>query len=182
MKLIIIANSGSGKTWLASRLSAATKAAVVHLDEIFWQPGGFDHKRSREEVDRLISETRQATAWIVEGVFGEIAEKYFEKAELFIWLDIEWEVCKARLLGRGSENKRHLERPQSEKGVRELIQWASNYYDRDGQRSFAGHKSLFDRFPRKKKRIKSQDDVSHFLSNPQYTTIAKSWTGPADVL
>jgi hypothetical protein len=90
--------------------------------------------------------------------------KYFEDAELFIWLDIEWEICKARLLSRGSENKRHLGRPQSEKGLSELIGWASNYYNRDGPRSFAGDKILFHRFPGKKLRIKSQNEPTQFLA------------------
>jgi adenylate kinase family enzyme len=168
MKLIIIGNSGSGKTWLATRLAAATKTSVVRLDEIFWEPGGFNQKRSSEELDRLITETKQGTSWIVEGVFGELTERYFDEAELFIWLDIDWEICKARLLTRGSESKRHLGRMQSEKGLGELIEWASKYYDRDDSRSFAGHKNLFDRFAGEKVRIKSQHDASEFLINPQF--------------
>ena len=126
IKLIIIGNSGSGKTWLATRLATTTKTSVVHLDEIFWEPGGFNQKRSSEELDRLITETKQGTSWIVEGVFGELTERYFDEAELFIWLDIDWEICKARLLTRGSESKRHLGRVQSEKGLGELIEWLRN--------------------------------------------------------
>lgn len=167
MKLIIIGNSGSGKTWLATRLAAAAKTPVVHLDEIFWQPGGFNQKRSREEVDRLIAETKQGTSWIVEGVFGELAKRYFDEAELLIWLDIDREVCKARLLARGSESKSHLGRAQSEKGLAELIEWASNYFDRDGPRSFAGHKNLLDRFPGRKVHIRSQEEVRLFLNDSQ---------------
>jgi adenylate kinase family enzyme len=142
MKLIIIGNSGSGKSWLTTRLAATTKTLVVHLDEIFWEPGGFNQKRSSEELDRLITETKQGTSWIVEGVFGELTERYFDEAELFIWFDIDWEICRARLLARGSESKRHLGRVQSEKGLGELIEWASKYYDRDDSRSFAGIKSF----------------------------------------
>src|SRR5687767_13388029 len=79
MKLIIIGNSGSGKTWRATRLAATTKTSVVHLDEMFWEPGGFNHKRSSEELDRLITGTKHGTSWIVEGVFGELTEKYLMK-------------------------------------------------------------------------------------------------------
>lgn len=168
MKLIIIGNSGSGKTWLATRLAVAAKTPVVHLDEIFWQPGGFNQKRSLEGVARLIAETKQGTSWIVEGVFGELAERYFDEAKLLIWLDIDWEICKACLLARGSESKRHLGRAQSEKGLAELIEWASNYYDRDGPRSFAGHKNLLDRFPGRKVHIRSQEDARQLLSNSQF--------------
>jgi adenylate kinase family enzyme len=168
IKLIIIGNSGSGKTWLATRRAATTKTSVVHLDELFWQPNGFSQKRSHEEVSRLIAGTKQRRSWIVEGVFGELTERYFDEAEFFIWLDIDWEICKARLLARGSESKRHLGRVHSEKGLGELIEWASKYYDRDDSRSLAGHKNLFDRFAGEKVRIKSQHDASQFLINPQF--------------
>ena len=34
MKAIIIGNSGSGKTWLATQLAVHSSAPVVHLDEV----------------------------------------------------------------------------------------------------------------------------------------------------
>jgi adenylate kinase family enzyme len=80
-KTIIIGNSGSGKTWLANRLAANTETPVIHLDELFWQPGGFDQKRPLSEVERLIEQSKQRPSWIVEGVFGELAERYFDGAD-----------------------------------------------------------------------------------------------------
>jgi adenylate kinase family enzyme len=88
MKAIIIGNAGSGKTCLARRLADGIDTPTVHLDELFWQPGGFDAKRDQEEVDRLIEESKRTASWVVEGVFGELAERYFAEAELLIWLDI----------------------------------------------------------------------------------------------
>ena len=58
MKTIIIGNSGSGKTWLAKRLSTIFTAPVVHLDDIFWEPGGFDKKRSPKEIELLILQSQ----------------------------------------------------------------------------------------------------------------------------
>lgn len=49
MKIVIIGNSGSGKTWLAKKLATNT-TEIIHLDDLFWLPGGFDRKRSKEEV------------------------------------------------------------------------------------------------------------------------------------
>lgn len=89
MKTIIIGNGGSGKTWLARRLAAGAHTPIVHLDDLFWEPGGFDNKRYPEEVDRLIEKSKHTASWIVEGVFGELAERYFTDAELLIWIDIE---------------------------------------------------------------------------------------------
>ena len=59
MKTIIIGNGGSGKTWLARRLVAGGDTPIIHLDDLFWEPGGFDKKRGADEVDRLIEESKR---------------------------------------------------------------------------------------------------------------------------
>ncbi|MBM4263487.1 MAG: AAA family ATPase [Deltaproteobacteria bacterium] len=130
IRAAIIGNSGSGKTWLANRLAAVKQSPVIHLDEIFWQPGGFNRKRTPVEIEQRIAASKQPASWIVEGVFGELAAMYLDETEVLIWLDIDWQTCKARLEARGSESKRHMNREQSEKGLRDLIEWASHYYDR----------------------------------------------------
>ena len=163
MKIVIIGNSGSGKTWLASRMAATMPASVVHLDDIFWEPGGFDKKRDREEVELLIQQSKAGTAWIVEGVFGELAQQYLDVAELFVWLDIDWHICQTRLEKRGSESKIHLDREQSEEGLRKLTEWASSYYQRRDLSSYDGHKSLFKKFSGNKVRLMSRSDVDKFV-------------------
>jgi adenylate kinase family enzyme len=165
MKEIIIGNAGSGKTWLARRLADGIDTPTVHLDELFWEPGGFDVKRDQEEVDRLIEESKRTASWVVEGVFGELAERYFAEAELLIWLDIDWETCKTRLLARGSESKRHLGREQSEEGLKRLVDWASHYYDRGDLRSFLGHRALMEKFSGKTLRLTSEDEVNRVALN-----------------
>jgi adenylate kinase family enzyme len=170
MKTIIIGNSGSGKTWLARCLASKSETPIVHLDDLFWEPGGFDKKRSPKQVDRMIDANKRTASWIVEGVFGELAERYYTHAKLLIWLDIEWEICKTRLLARGSESKRHLGREQSAEGLKRLVDWASRYYDRGDLRSFVGHQALMDNFPGKTLRPTSEEEVKRFalteLSRP----------------
>lgn len=156
MKIVIIGNSGSGKTWLAEKLSSPTGTPVVHLDEIFWAPGGFDCRREDHEIVRLIRESAKRQSWIVEGVFGDLAQAYFDRADAAIWLDLEWEVCKSRLMARGCESTRHMGREQSEKGLADLMEWASHYYDRLGQCSRHGHAALIDGFTGRKLHLTSE--------------------------
>ncbi len=167
MNTIIIGNSGSGKTWLAKRLSTIFTAPVVHLDDLFWEPGGFDKKRSPQEVELLIQQSKDRAPWIAEGVFGELASRYLDAAELLVWLDIEWPICKQRLVKRGSESKRHLNRDQSEEGLRKLLEWASHHYDPQDLRSYEGHRAMFEKFPGKKAYLKSETDVNRFVANAQ---------------
>jgi adenylate kinase family enzyme len=169
MKIIILGNSGSGKTWLAQRLSNIFGAPVVHLDDFFWEPGGFDNKRSREEVAHLIQQIRDKESWIVEGVFGDLAEHYLDVAEFLIWLDIDWKICKSRLEMRGSESKWHQEIEQSPEGLCKLFEWASLYYQRQDMRSRYGHKRLFDGFASTKVCLTSEREVNEFLQDAQRT-------------
>jgi hypothetical protein len=90
---------------LANRLADYYSAPVVHLDNLFWEPGGFDKKRGRDEMLSLVQKSKLNSAWIVEGVFGELAEEYLLEAEDLVWLDLDWPSCKARLERRGSGSK-----------------------------------------------------------------------------
>ena len=77
MRTVIVGNSGSGKSWLAKRLGERTFAQVIHLDEIFWLPGGFNEKRSSSEVQNLVDSRKVDPDWIVEGVFCRFGETIF---------------------------------------------------------------------------------------------------------
>lgn len=165
MKTIIIGNSGSGKTWLADRIASLTPSPVVHLDDIFWEPGGFNRKRTEEEVNHLIEKSMSAASWIVEGVFGDLAQHYFSDANCLVWMDFDWNICKARLEKRGSESRKHLGREQSAQGLRELIEWASHYDVRTDLRSRSGHEKLFNQFDKNRFLLKSEFSVNTFLKD-----------------
>jgi adenylate kinase family enzyme len=165
--MIIIGNSGSGKTWLAKRHADLLGIPVVHIDDIFWEPGGFDKKRPQEVVLSMIQEAKAMDSWIVEGVFGELAEQFFDCAESLVWLDIDWPTCQARLLKRGSESRQHLGRAESEQGLKNLVEWASQYYERTNARSYAGHRKLMEDFPGRKVHLKSQAEVIGMIESAE---------------
>jgi len=165
MKIVIIGNSGSGKTWLARELAGRACMPLIHLDEIFWEPGGFDKKRSSESIESLIRDSRLSESWVAEGVFGELAEDYLDDADILIWLDLPWQICEARLRLRGCESKRHMSRSQSEQGLKDLLDWAAGYYSRGDLRSHEGHKALFDDFRGTKLWIKDKASVATLLEN-----------------
>ena len=163
MKTVIFGNSGSGKTWLANALALANNVPVIHLDEIYWKPGGFDVKREMPEIEELIKSELAKPTWVVEGVFGGLAHSFLSDANELIWLKLPWSVCKQRLQMRGSESKRHMSREQSESGLRNLIEWAKGYETRTDMQSYAGHLKLFESFGGKRYELSSEESVNWFV-------------------
>jgi adenylate kinase family enzyme len=164
MRTVVVGNSGSGKTWLARRLAEKVGSSVVHLDEIFWLPSGFNEKRDPSDVSRLIDVRRAEEQWIVEGVYGNLAKQFLPSALTLVWLDLPWSVCKQRLELRGSESKAHMEREQSVQGLQELIHWAEDYWSRHGASSQAAHLALFETFQGQRFRLGSETQVREYLS------------------
>lgn len=164
-RLVIIGNSGSGKTHLAQLLSDHFGYNLIHLDTLFWESGGFNIKRPKKVVLAEISHLIQARTWIVEGVFGELAKEFCVRADYLIWLDLDWETCSRNLLQRGSESSKQLDIQSAERNFEQLLKWASNYWHREGPRSHRGHQALFEEFTRERICLNSENSVQNFIAS-----------------
>jgi adenylate kinase family enzyme len=162
-RIVIIGNSGSGKTYLAQRLSGYYGYPIVHLDKLFWEPGGFNVKRPKEIVCAEIATLVQDENWIVEGVFGELAQAFFANAEQLIWLDLDQETCLNSLLQRGSEGFNQLDQQSAAENFQKLLTWAAAYWQREDLRSQRGHALLFEQFNGKKICLKTRGEVNDFI-------------------
>lgn len=163
MRAVIVGNSGSGKTWLAKRLAEKKATPVVHLDDIFWLPGGFNKKRDPSEVSGIIDSARAGDSWIVEGVYGNLANQFLLTASTLIFLEIPWPVCLQRLTLRGSVSKAHMGREQSDAGLSELVQWAGDYSSRQGSSGHAAHLALFESFKGQRLKLRSESQILAYL-------------------
>ncbi|MDE1301877.1 AAA family ATPase, partial [Vibrio aestuarianus] len=102
-KILIIGNSGSGKSWLSKQLSCKLQLQEVNLDSIVWEPGGYNQKRSTGAIENEITSIKSQCNWVVEGVFGALAEQLVFSADMLLFLDLEWAECESSLYARGSE-------------------------------------------------------------------------------
>lgn len=164
-RIVIIGNSGSGKTYLAQRLRDYYRYPVIHLDKLFWEPGGFNVKRPKEIVYAEIAKLVQGANWIIEGVFGELAQAFFANAEQLIWLDLDQQTCLNSLLQRGSEGYNQLDQQSAEENFQKLLTWAAAYWQREDLRSQRGHARLFEQFNDKKVCLKTRDEVNDFIDS-----------------
>ena len=102
-RVIIIGCGGSGKSTLAKKLGKKTGLPVVHLDQIWWSPGNWQHM-DRDEFEAILREEMEKPQWILDGNFRRTLELRLEKCDTVIYLDFNRFACLKAWLGRVIKN------------------------------------------------------------------------------
>ncbi|WP_273762600.1 AAA family ATPase [Aeromonas hydrophila] len=166
IRILIIGNSVSGKSWLAARLAEQLTIHEVNLDPIVWQPGCFNQKRPQHKIDQAIQTLAQEPSWVVERVFGALADQLLDAADTLLFLDLDWSVCRDSLQSRGSQSARQRDAVAAEENFQQLLVWASEYGQRTSKSSRQYHRELFDRLPNAKHRFTTRAEVNLYLNQP----------------
>ena len=157
-RTVIVGNCGAGKSTLAEKLAHIVNVPAIALDQFHWEEGGYGRKRNEELAKTLVRDVAATSHWIIEGVFGWLAEVALPRATALIWLDIPWNVCRENLVQRpmlpGATVRDHAE----------LLAWAEAYWDRQTPSSFTGHARLFAEFSGPKLKLSDRRDVHKFIS------------------
>lgn len=131
MKIHIIGGSGTGKTYLANRLSSKYNIPHYDLDDLFWNNSSNQYgvKMSVEERSRLLSRILQGEDWIIEGVYYSWLTDSFEKADTIIILDVPKRVYKYRIISRFIKRKIGIEHGKKEtiKSLKSLLKWTDKF-------------------------------------------------------
>jgi adenylate kinase family enzyme len=159
-RTVIIGNSGSGKSTLAEKLAALAQVPAIDLDLLRWDGDGYGMKRDKAVVRQMALEVAARPGWVMEGVYGWLAEVALPRATALVWLDVPWSLCRGSLLQRG------MRRGGTEAEFATLMAWAEAYWERQTSSSFAGHARLFADFPRAKLRLRNREEVHRFLADP----------------
>ncbi|HEY8335048.1 MAG TPA: hypothetical protein VIQ05_14750 [Tardiphaga sp.] len=156
-RIVVIGNSGSGKSTLARLLESRIGGERIDLDRIHWldQVGV---KRDEAEAKAMVAALAEKPGWIIEGVYGWLAEAAFPRATSLIWLDMPWSVCRESLALRGPWRGATVE----DHG--KFLSWAEDYWRRRTSTSYAGHLGLFDGFPGDKLRLRDRSEVGPLLN------------------
>lgn len=153
---LVIGNSGSGKSTLAERVGAALHLPIYDLDLVHWHTNG--RKRDKADAKDRVAEIAAGDGWIIEGVYGWLAEVALPKTDTLIWLDLPWDICRAGLLTRG------LRRGMKPSDQDALLAWAQDYWTRTTPSSSAGHERLYRMFEGHKAHLRTRNEITALMS------------------
>jgi energy-coupling factor transporter ATP-binding protein EcfA2 len=148
-RLVVIGNSGSGKSTFAKRIGAALNLPTHDLDVLHWHLDG--RKREEGEAKALVAEVAAGTGWVIEGVWGWLVEIALARATVLVWLDLSWDECREGLLQRGPHHGMNPSDPDA------LLAWTNPHWDR-----LAGHAQLYSVFGGHKVRLRTRREVAAF--------------------
>jgi adenylate kinase family enzyme len=169
-RIVIIGNSGAGKSRLADALANLVRVPVIDLDLLHWEEDGYGRKRNEDAARQMTLEVSDQPRWIIEGVFGWLAEVALPKATGLIWLDFPWSLCRAGLLARGQR------RGATVQDAADLMRWAEAYWIRQTPSSFAGHSKIFNDFSGTKFKLENGEQIAQLLANLRARPTAQTVT------
>jgi adenylate kinase family enzyme len=148
MRVAILGNSGSGKSTLAKKLSGdSSLPSLLDLDTIYWEPCqvAIERKTSDREADlrRFCSDHDN---WVIEGCYADLIETSFPWRPELVLLHPGCEVCVQNCRERPHEAHKYPTKEEQDRRLSFLLQWVSDYYERDGPMSLRGHLDLFERY------------------------------------
>ncbi len=129
-RILMIGCGGSGKSTLARKLGQATGLPVVHLDQIYWSPGNWQHL-SEEEFDAALAMELQKPQWIMDGNFHRTLPLRLDACDTVIYLDYSrliclWSVFK-RVLSNYGKTRADMAPGCAERFDMEFMKWIWNF-------------------------------------------------------
>ena len=137
---MIIGCGGAGKSTQARKLGDKTGLPVVHLDQIWWEPGNWQHIEKSEFDERLAEELRKPR-WILDGNFNRTIEARLAVCDTVIYLDYPRLVCLKNWLGRVIQNWGHARADMAEGCAEwfdpEMAKWIWKFNKQNRSRYYA---------------------------------------------
>ena len=97
-RVLIVGNSGGGKSTLARALGAKLSLPVVHLDVLFWKPGWVESERAA--FRQTVAQALREPAWIMDGNFSGTWDMRMPAADTIVWINQPWPLSLWRAIHR----------------------------------------------------------------------------------
>lgn len=164
MKIRIIGCSGSGKTYLAKRLSEKYNIPSFDLDDIQWDNNAkaYGTKRPLEERTALLKEILHHNEWIIEGVYYKWVRQSFDEADKIYVLDMPRYLYQSRIILRSIKRKlgRQQGKRETLKSVYNLLKWTQTFQTKNLNEI----KTMLDKYENKVIWLSSKKDVKEIIT------------------
>jgi adenylate kinase family enzyme len=119
-KIMVIGVGGAGKSTLALELGKITGLPVIHLDELYWEPGWVEP--APEQWEAAVREMVGQDRWIMDGNYGGTMDIRLAAADMVVLLDPPPWVSLWRVIRRWATHRGEV-RPGMAPECEERLGW-----------------------------------------------------------
>lgn len=145
MRLVILGNSGSGKSSVARAVAARHGVTHLDLDSIVWEPGQIAVQRDMRDIHAdLDAFLASHVAWVIEGCYAELAERALARCTRLLFLNPGVAECLRNNEERAWEPHKYASKDEQDQMLSNLRAWVADYWTRDDAWSYNAHRRVFD--------------------------------------
>ena len=154
MRVLIMGNSGSGKSLKARELAGQHQLPHLDLDTIVWVPGLVAIARPLDEaMADLCCFAPSNPSWVIEGCYGDFVDAALPYCSELVYMNPGKDVCLANNGKRPWEEHKYESKEKQDSMLPFLLDWVGKYYERDDTCSYSYHRRVFDEFDGEKREI-----------------------------
>ena len=154
--ILIFGNSGSGKSTLAKSLGKAQGLAHLDLDSLAWEATTPPERKSlnisKAEIENFI---KTNDSWIIEGCYTDLLGLVESYSNEIIFMNLPIEECIRNAKSRPWEPHKYESKQAQDENLDMLINWISQYANRDDTFSSIAHQKFYNNYSGKKRIINS---------------------------
>ena len=120
-RVLVVGISGSGKSWLATRLGEVLGLPTVHLDSIFWNDNWTE--APSDVVETEIQAALDKDRWVMEGYIEPLGSDRVRRAEQVVYIDCSGLQAAMGVVQRWLRHRR-VARPEMPPGNTDALSWS----------------------------------------------------------
>jgi adenylate kinase family enzyme len=162
-RYVLLGNSGSDKSTLATRLARGGDLPHLDLDILAWEPVTPLRRRPVADSAREIAAFMDASdRWVIEGCYADLLDVAVPRCTSLVFLHPGVEACVANARARPWEPHKYPSKAAQDANLEMLIGWIRDYETRSDVFSLAAHRALFDGFAGGKIELSSREAIAAF--------------------